>query len=879
MVSKESARQDIAKLIEKFRTTLAEGKLKDYNEGQTKKDFIEPLFEALGWDVDSEDVKVEEKVSRDRVDYAFRLGGITKFLVEAKKLSADLEDVEHAKQVLKYAWNKDVVWAVLTNFESLKIFNAQWKAQNISQNRFIELKWDCFLDKFDKLWLLSTESIQNGELNKEAEEVSKTIKKLPPIGSQLFEDFNEIRRSLSDNIRSLNQRLNLSGDDIDAAVQKILDRLIFIRVCEDKGLEEKDLRRNLREWKETGNGSLIKRIRGLFSAYKQTYDSGLFEIEAGLSDQVEVGNQTLEKVINFLYGAQDGSYEYDFSAIDADVLGNIYEQYLGHILKKTEKRVKLTEGKTHRKEQGIYYTPTYIVDFIVKNTIGELVKDKDYDTSKIKVLDPACGSGSFLIKAFDLLYELNEERGEIQKISVTEGRPQTYVKKIHILADNLFGVDLDSKAVEIAQLNLFLKAMEKGQQLPILQKNIKCGNSLIDDPKFSPNAFIWEKEFNEIIEKNKGFDVIIGNPPYGVLFSKEEREYFKTKYPHRDKDINSFVLFIERAYSLLRDNGYLGFIIPKNFVKTDDYEKIRELVLSNNHLTLVGDFGKAFKEVTGEMVVIVLKKNVHPEEKTRIERFDEKLNCTSTLVPQKVFLEFDKLRINLSVSQKTLPLIEKIRSNSIRIGDCLKIIRGVETGKQDDYISLGKKSNTVPIVVGKDIDRYIVRSNRWMDYLPNKIDFKDETIYKKPKLLVRKIADHIHATYDDTGLYTTQGVYCLYGQSIEALKFHLGVLNSRLIHWYYNFYFNMDSNLTTNVTIENIRNIYSKDLIDSNIVKLVNHILSLNERLNVLGNKLTDERKKIEEEIQKTDAEIDELVYKLYGITNEEKKLIEESLK
>jgi len=301
--------------------------------------------------------------------------------------------------------------------------------------------------------------------------------------------------------------------------------------------------------------------------------------------------------------------------------------------------------------------------------------------------------------------------------------------------------------------------------------------------------------------------------------------------------------------------------------------------LTKTRLKTVADFGKSFKEVTGEMVVIILEKTKEPNPKTTIETYDEDFNRKTITVPQKTFLEFDKYRINLNSSPETITLVEQIRKNSVRVEDVMKIIRGVETGKKDNYITLEKKPNSVPIVAGKDVDRYEVRSNRWMAYLPDKIEFKDETVYKNPKLLIRKIADRIHATYDDSGLYTTQGVYCLYGRPIAELKHHLAIFNSKLIRWYYNFYFNMDAHLTTNVTIENIRNLYTKKEPNQRLIQLADEILELKQRLLHLRNKPSNETHQLEKTMERAESKVDALVYDLYGLTDAERRVVEEAVK
>src|SRR3989344_3900465 len=261
----------------------------------------------------------------------------------------------------------------------------------------------------------------------------------------------------------------------------------------------------LEEIKHLPGDKAYSRLKSIFKRYDEVYNSGLFTIgKDNDCDKINIDGEIIKKLVYYLYESKDDVYVYNFDWIDADVLGQVYEQYLGKILAQTKSgKAKLTEGQAHRKEQGIYYTPTYIVDYIVKNTVGELLKDKKIDAKKIKILDPACGSGSFLIKAFDYMQKhlSNNEEAMQHKLDMQGA----YSIKTEILKNNIFGVDLDNKAVEITKLNLLLKAAEKYRKLPKeLDNHIRWGNSLIDDETISEHAFKWNGEFQE-----GSFDVVI----------------------------------------------------------------------------------------------------------------------------------------------------------------------------------------------------------------------------------------------------------------------------------------------------------------------------------------------------------------------------------
>ncbi len=373
MVNKEDAKQQIKELLEKYRKVVEEKRVSKYNEEMTKAEFIEPLFEALGWDVRNkthrDEVTREETISKGRVDYGFRIDGIPKFFLEAKALKVDLDDPKFAEQAINYAWHKGCTWAVLTDFEGIKVFNAEWKTTDLSQSRFFPLDCQQFLERFDdQLWLLSKESFEQDLLDKEAEKWGKKSKKTP-VSEQLLNDLTKWRAKLSKDILNRNKDKHLTEEELDEAIQRIIDRLIFIRNCEDRELEPITLLSTVREWDSKRKGALVEYIADVFKHFLGEYNSELFNFQ--LCDQLDVSNQVLEEMINGLYHTEDRTIKYDFSVLDADVLGNVYEQYLGHILKKTAKRATLTEKRARRKEQGIYYTPTYIVDYIVKNTLSD----------------------------------------------------------------------------------------------------------------------------------------------------------------------------------------------------------------------------------------------------------------------------------------------------------------------------------------------------------------------------------------------------------------------------------------------------------------------------------------------------------------------------
>ncbi|MBN2094626.1 MAG: N-6 DNA methylase [Candidatus Aenigmarchaeota archaeon] len=964
-ITKSGSENLVKLLVQKYLDAKNEGKVNRFTEQDTKSNFIEPLFEYLGWDLRNfEEVTREEKVAKKRPDYGFRIKGVPKFFLEAKSFKEDINKPEFIQQAVNYAYHKGCTWAVLTNFREIKILNAEVKIVNPLHSQFMELYSESFLEDFGRLWMLSKESFEKGLLDKEAERWGKKTKKIS-IDKQLLSDFTRFRELLSKNATKQNQKLNVSEEELDEAVQRLLDRMIFIRSSEDRGLEGKELISRLREWQSSGRGGLDRSVKELFGYYNAQYDSRFFE--GHLCDQLEIDDDAWKEVIEGLYSTKDRSVSYDFAAIEADILGNIYEQYLGHILKKTAKRANLTESKAKRKEQGIYYTPTYIVDYIVKNTLGELLKDKNVDIEKIRVLDPACGSGSFLIKAYDVLHGCYSKRQAAKaqsKLDLSDGLEATYSRKVKILENNIFGVDLDKQAVEIAQLNLLLKITEKGKRLPTLQKNIRNGNSLIDDEKVAGDkAFKWSEQFKDVM-KEGGFDVVIGNPPYIRIqtLDKKDVDYFNNNYKSPTKNYDIYILFIEKALSLVKEEGLVGLILPHKFFQGEMGENIRKYIYETKSLHKIVDFttNQVFEDAATYTCLLFLSK------KKNDTFLYKKFSLGEDFTDLKN-IEFERKSVELLKENKwnfgsddTQKIISKIKSHKNSFLDITeKIFKGSSTGNDDiflfDLVKENKDTSTVfskqlnrnveieksllkPFVYGEDVRRYATLESKKRLLFPyhltnskmqlftpqemkvkypmgyrylnglsealgiRKIETDATNFYKysaarslpeysKPKIMVPDMLISNRITYDEKGNF-------YHGPAIHSVVFservkgqnpllYLAILNSKLF-WF--FISNTSTALRGNAyrLTPEFLNPFCFPTIDLNnqdnlkvhndFVSLATKMLSLNKRLNELGEKITDERKKIEEEIKTTDKEIDSLVYKLYGLTEDEIRIVEESL-
>ena len=627
MITKEEARTKVAELVERWRS-LTPGQVRNtYQEANTRKDFVLGLFRALGWDTDrAEEVFEERKAGRGEVDYAFRIREISRFYLEAKPLRDELAShPEWVKQAVTYAYNKSIPYVVLTNFRDLWVYNGDVRPQ-----RFLTLRADQYVDDFDLLWLLSKESTEQGLLEQEAEKNGA----LPPrvrVERRLYENLAEWRERLSRELHAY--QLGISLALLDEMIQRLFNRLIFIRSCEDRRIEEPVLQPLARQFRSrTLRGSLWDSLKRVFSDFDQGYDSELFTPHV-LDLQAVFQDDTLADVLTGLYGPPGGHVAYDFSVIDGDVLGRVYEQYLGHVSQVVRKRhqelqarldlgmpqdqalaetLEVIQRPQRRRSQGIYYTPQWVVDYLVAQTVGRFIQEhpnRPDAIHDIRVLDMACGSGSFLIRAYSELLDFHGQ-----------GRPPEWVfsdERLSILRNSIFGVDLDPQAVEIARLNLLLRALRERQRLPELRENIKRGNSLISEGEPEKHPFDWDREF-PLIMKEGGFDVVIGNPPYVRIQSlpRDEADYYRAHYDSAFGSFDLYIMFIEQGLRLLKTGGRLGFITSGKFLKAEYGKKLQQYIRNQATVEEIVDLSaqKVFADATTYPVMIVLQKGAQERE-------------------------------------------------------------------------------------------------------------------------------------------------------------------------------------------------------------------------------------------------------------------------
>lgn len=588
----EKLRREIQPLIERCDKYLEENE--ELSEDDVKTKLIEPLFRTLGWNFeDIKQVREQKHQPQGIPDYVFYDAGRIVFFLEAKKLK-EITDKDML-QARSYAFGKSKRWAVLTNFKETIILICDKKEDSIRKHIYTRLKHSNYLRDIEDLALLSYESFSTGQIDERAR-VDGKLRQLINIDEELLEDIIIWRQKLTKSIKENNSKL-YDSQTLDDMVQTILDRIIFIRTIEDRKKEAKKdetLRALLQEYSLPNDKlNLKQRLNEIFRDYDKIYDSKLFTYDERNQanrhecEKVHIDNKTIEYVLKGTFEKGE-TLEYNFAHIDADVLGSIYENYLGRIQKR-------------KKEGGIYYTPTHIVDFIVRKTLGEEISRLNKkQINELRVLDPACGSGSFLIKSFHYLNEyfktVDPERYKQKRLDTGDKIIRT--AQDMILEKNLFGVDIDEKARDIAKLNLLLKAMEDEavppHKLPELEKAIFLGDSIEEN---TPESFDWHGKFND------KFDVVIGNPPYiawskitprrSLELGKFTDLHYHCRPNHEDAQPNIYLFFIVRG--LTQCKSKLGFILPTEWLSAKYAEDFRNYLFKTSGKITIFKFNPAYK--------------------------------------------------------------------------------------------------------------------------------------------------------------------------------------------------------------------------------------------------------------------------------------------
>lgn len=953
MVDKLTAHNRISELVNRFEDQYISYKNYNYNETQTRRDFIDPFFKALGWDMDNSAGYAEayrEVIHEDKVkvsgatkapDYSFRLvGGKRLFFVEAKKPSISVkEDIQPAYQVRRYGWSAKHPISIITDFEELGIYDCSKKPDPYDKPSVARIKYLTFRDylkEFDFIWgTFSKEQVLKGSFDKFIQSDSNK-KGTATVDKEFLESLDRWRTYLAVNISWNNK--NLDEDEINFAVQQTIDRIIFLRIAEDRSVEPYG---NLKH--SLSHGNFYENLFEQFRRADEKYNSGLFDLKKDkISGNLIIENKVIKTLINELYYPE---CPYEFSVLPVEILGSAYEQFLGKVIRITPAHhAKIEEKPEVRKAGGVYYTPQYIVDYIVKNTVGKLIEGKTpKEISEIKIVDPACGSGSFLIGAFQYLldYHKNYYR-DLRKISkgkkdnplTPEGHLTTAEKK-RILINNIFGVDLDINAVEVTKLSLLLKCMEGETEasiqqqfklwnervLPTLDENIKDGNSIIDTDFYSSQfdfgfekkikPFNWTNSFPDFF-RQCGFDVVIGNPPYGAEFTEEEKEYLLKKYNHQNYQLDSYLVFLEKTVTqILKTDGKFGMIIPNPWLTNLLQRNLRRFIFETTQVNEIVHFNQAvFPHVTVDTEIVLIT-NTPAEKNTirirKVEKVNQLLDNGQCEIfhEQKDWISLDGDVINIFLTDYEKKLFKKILNKTFPLEKFFKINVGIkpyQTGKGkpsqkpedvknrifDSDIKIDKDYRQY--LRGSDINRYTIspQKNRFIKYGEWLAEPRYSANFNAPeKIFMRQTGDSLIAAVDTNMYLCLNNMHILVPISEAVLKtsFYLGLINSKVLNWYYQALNPEKGEALAEVKKTNVAKLPIKQIdisirsekeLYENIVENVDQLVKLISELKIT--KLQTSLNQLKSKIDYFENKINKLVYQLYGLSESEINTIENSI-
>ncbi len=915
-----AAPEGILELIERFDRNRDAYCSSKYNETRLRIEFIDPFFKALGWDMSNErgyaeaykDVIHEDAIkvggATKAPDYCFRIGGTRKFFLETKRPSVNIkDDMDAAFQLRRYAWSAKLPLSILTDFEEFAVYDCRIKpdkTDKASTARVIYFTYSHYPERWDEVAaLFSREAVLKGFFDTYAES-TKAKKGTAEVDAVFLVEIEQWRELLARNLALRNPGLTVR--DLNFAVQMTIDRIIFLRICEDRGIEPYKQLMELHS-----GGPTYEVLCQLFQEADAKYNSGLFHFTQEKDDSeapdtftltLKIDDKPLKEIIKSLY-YPDSPYE--FSVLPADILGQVYEQFLGKVIRLTQGHRAVVEEKSEvKKAGGVYYTPTHIVDYIVEHTIGKLLTGKTpRQVAKLRILDPACGSGSFLLGAYQYLLDWHRDwyqadgpekhRKELYEGPGGDWRLTTAERK-RILLKNIYGVDLDPQAVEVTKLSLLLKVLEdeSGESLatqlrlfhervlPNLGNNIKCGNSLVgtdfydneqmsfldEEERYAINTFDWAAEYPEIM-RGGGFDTVIGNPPYifGEYHNQKAKQYFRTHFRLARDQYDTFWLFIEQGLNLTKSHGRFTLIVPDALLARDETRNTRAMLLSEG-LESIYHCGTVFKANVSTVVFVVAKGERPAEILSEIR--DDRTVATEHTCNRERFVADPMHRLLVHASDQEAAILSKIESECKRLDSVTRVSRGEEIGKKE-VLAQGP----IPILVGDDIDRYHMEQPS--RFVPKTT--KDAALYRSPKIVIVKTGDRCIAALDTVGYVTMQSVYNLHIScpdiAIEAL---LGLLNSRFVRCYIYKTFTAYKYLfpqLNQTTIQSIPIPVDMPQKQAPLVQLVRHMLLLQEKLTVV--KATHDRTVHQRQIEVADRQLDLLICKLYGLTSDEMKILE----
>ena len=961
--------------------------IKTVKEEKYQDGFLKDIFEnCLGYTLDMTDPSnfnlEREKKNETDGKKADGVIYVDKKIVGVIELKA--QDTKNLDKIESQAFNyhashSNSKYIIISNFDELRFY--------IDKKTAYE-KFSLFnltYEEFKKLHLLiSFESIKTDIPLKLKEKTSNFEQN---ISKELYKDFSVFRTHLFENIVKNNE--NIDKSTLLRLTQKLCDRIIFILFAEDRGLLTPNIIKQIRERHEQdifGNP-----MYGYYKIYFDAINSGneklgIPKYNGGLFAKDEL----LDSLIiedDFLDMKAQKLSDYNFeSEISVNILGHIFEQSLTDLeeLQANIENTDFDKTKSKRKKDGVFYTPEYITKYIVENTLGKMCNDKREELNlsnvtapvnpkkltkaeqqiktnleiyknwlfNLKILDPACGSGAFLNQALE--YLIKEHKQLQYDLALMGDLFSSYTVEESVLEHNLYGVDINEDAVEIAKLSLWLRTAQKGRPLTNLANKIKCGNSLIDDKNIVENAFVWEEEFKEVFE-NGGFDIVIGNPPYGATLNKEEKEYFYSKFETVEYQLDTYTLFMEKAHKILKTDGKLAFIVPSTWFTMFYFKTLRKYLIENSYFDNLLLFRyQVFEDVTAETSILTLTKNKKINEKINTNFYDNLTEIETKLfkeISQHDWINSYELGFNILFNGNKLKVIEKILKDSFELEKIVDIPNGIkpyEVGKGNPKQTKEDLKNRVydanykidesyhNYIVGGSINKFIITPSKtdWIKFGDNLAAPRKNFNFFQKKIMVRQTSDKIISAIDYQGLLSLNNVHNIVVNdekySYEAL---VCILNSKLMDFYYKFLVPEEGRTFAEVKAVNLKRlpIVNFEFSQEPFIQKANLMLELNKKLQETKQNFYDELKleklttklqkfeelefddfikeytkaqkrkfadkleernfkndwkalfendkkevlEIQNQINQTDKGIDQMVYKLYDLTQDEIKIVE----
>ena len=964
--------------------------IKTVKEEKYQDGFLKDVFEnCLGYTLDMTNpsdfnLEREKKNETDgkKADGVIYVNGKIIGVIELKAQDTKNLDKIETQAFNYHSSHSNSKYIIISNFDELRFY--------IDKKTAYE-KFSLFsltYEEFKKLHLLiSFESI-NENIPLKIKEKSANFE--AQISKELYKDFSIFRNHLFENIIQNND--NTDKSTLLRLTQKLCDRIIFILFAEDRGLLTantiKEIREEFKAQKFT-DYKLYDIYKFYFKAINEgneklnipKYNGGLFALDTEL-DSLKIDDSFLDMEAQKL-----SDYDFD-SEISVNILGHIFEQSLTDLeeLQSNIDNVDFDKTKSKRKKDGVFYTPEYITKYIVENTLGKMCNEKRIELNitnvtapqnpkklnkseqqtkdnleiyknwlfDLKILDPACGSGAFLNQALEFL--IDEHINLQNDLALMGDLFASYTVEESVLEHNLYGVDINEDAVEIAKLSLWLRTAKKGRCLTNLADKIKCGNSLISDKSVVDNAFVWEEEFKEVFE-NGGFDVVIGNPPYGANLSQIEKDYFYGKFETVEYQIDTYTLFMEQAHKILNANGKLGYIIPSTWLTMFYFKNLRKYLIENSRFENLLLFRyQVFEEVTAETSIITLTKIKSINEKIIINHFDNtneieiKENKT---ISQNDWIDSYEIGFNLLFDGSKLGVINSIFKDTVELNSIAEVTVGIKPYQTNKGTPKQTKEDVVNRIfdanykidefyknymVGGSISKFIITpcATNWIKYGVFLAEPRKSLDFFQTKIMIRQTSDKIISAIDYDGLLSLNNVHNMVLKN-DVMRYEtiVCILNSKLMDFYYKFLVPEEGRTFAEVKAVNLKRLPIKK-IDENFnqqifIEKADLMQKLNKKLQITKQnfynelkleKLTkklqnfeelefddfvkeyakaiklkfkdkleerdfknnwkslfeNDKKEVQElqsQINKTDKEIDQMVYRLYDLTEDEIKIVE----